>query len=59
MFLTFVKTVIEFVYSFCTSDYGKLKQHGDDSADEEKTAMLSDSFYIHIQESCEKAFCDD
>jgi len=54
MFFEFVKSFFKCMYAFCFSDYGKIK-----SDDEEKDALESDTFYIHVQQSLEKALMDD
>ena len=54
MSFEFVKSFLKCIYAFCFFDYGKIK-----SDDEEKDALESDIFYIHIQQSLDKALMDD
>jgi hypothetical protein len=56
MFVDFVKCACRYIYSFCLSEYGKLK---DDNEDDEKNALINDSFWIHITESFENTFLED
>lgn len=54
MFFEYAKTFFQFVYAFCTSDYGKIK-----TDDQEKISVESDSYFIIIRDSFEKTLLDD